>query len=200
MPPKFQTITRTPAIPKTGCWILHARAKEYHWEGSDLLSIKTFSGGRAHYRVGFGYHAVDDASYLVLNRGQTYTIDIQSRQPVESFCLFFAAGLVEDVQRAMTSPVEHLLDQPLASRAAVPHAPCAELVHFRHGCGTVPAVSSPPRERGSLPHPGWGASHPPPARASVPGKWTRMCDARAPILRRFVHTRPVRRDRHASRG
>ena len=112
MPSTQQTSARTPPVSPSGCWILHARAKEYHWEGAGLLSIKTFSGGRAHYRVGSAHHAVDDASYLVLNRGQTYTIDIQSRQRVESFCLFFAAGLVEDVQRAMTSPVEHLLDQP----------------------------------------------------------------------------------------
>src|SRR4051812_17586136 len=106
MPPKQQTNAQTPAVSRSGCWILHARAKEYHWEGSGLLSIKTFSGGCAHYRVGPGYHAVDDASYLVLNRGQTYTVDIESPQPVESFCLFFAAGLVEDVQRAITARVE----------------------------------------------------------------------------------------------
>jgi AraC-like DNA-binding protein len=112
MPPSQQTNARTPPVSRSGCWILHARAKEYHWEGSGLLSIKTFSGGRAHYRVGCAHHAVDDASYLVLNGGQTYAIDIQSRQPVESFCLFVAMGLVEDVQRAITSRVERLLDQP----------------------------------------------------------------------------------------
>src|SRR5258705_3390378 len=98
---KPQMVKDRERVKPAECWILHARAKEYHWEGSGLLSIKTFFGGRAHYRVGPAHHAVDDASYLVLNQGQNYAIDIESRQPVESFCLFFDAGLVYDVQRAI---------------------------------------------------------------------------------------------------
>jgi hypothetical protein len=53
-----------------------------------------------------GHHAVDESSYLVLNHGQTYSINIESRQPVESFCLFFAEGFAEDVQRTLSRPPE----------------------------------------------------------------------------------------------
>jgi AraC-like DNA-binding protein len=138
MPPSQQTNARTPPVNRPGCWILHARAKEYHWEGSGLLSIKTFFGGRAHYRVGSAHHAVDDSSYLVLNQGQTYAIDIQSREPVESFCLFFARGLVEDAQRAITSRVEQLLDEP-ANEGVSPV--CFFEKNYAHDTIVSPAIS-----------------------------------------------------------
>jgi len=99
-------------VKAAGCWILHARAREYYWEGSGQLSIKAFFGGRAHYRVGCGHHAVDQSSYLVLNDGQSYAIDIESERAVESFCLFFPAGFAEEVQRSLSRPPEDLLDEP----------------------------------------------------------------------------------------
>jgi len=105
-------------VKAAGCWVLHARAREYHWQGSGQLSIKTFFGGRAHYRVGAGHHAVDESSYLVLNDGQSYAITIESPQPVESFCLFFDAGFAEDVQRTLSQKPEDLLDEPDSNRIA----------------------------------------------------------------------------------
>ena len=62
---------------------------------------------------------MDESSYLVLNQGQPYAIDIESRQLVESFCLFFAAGFAEDVQRALSRRVENLLDEP-GDKASAP--------------------------------------------------------------------------------
>src|SRR5258708_21063411 len=94
------------------CYILQETAREHHWHGMGLLSIKAFAGGRAHYDVGCGHYAVDDASYLVLNEGQPYTINIESARPVVSFCLFFACGFVEEVQRSLALPTEQLLDSP----------------------------------------------------------------------------------------
>ncbi len=55
---------------------------------------------------------MDDSSYLVLNEGQNYEINIESRQPVESFCIFFAPGFAEDVQRGLSEKAENLLDEP----------------------------------------------------------------------------------------
>jgi len=99
------------------CWILHDRARRYYWRGTGTLSIKAFFGGRAHYQVGCGHHAVDESSYLVLNEGQTYAISIESRQPVESFCLFFAPGFAAEVQRSLSVKEERLLDEPKAGTA-----------------------------------------------------------------------------------
>ena len=83
-----------------------------------LLSIKVFHGGRAHYDVGCGHYAVDDAAYLVLNDGQPYAINIDAARPVSSFCLFFARGFVEEVQRSLTLKTERLLDAPDGDSAA----------------------------------------------------------------------------------
>src|SRR5256714_8090028 len=103
-----------PSTPdgRQDCWILHATARQHHWNGAGWLSIKTFTGGRAHYAVGRGHHLVDETSYLVLNQDQTYTINIDSRTPVESFCIFLAPGFAEEVQRSLSLKPERLLDQP----------------------------------------------------------------------------------------
>jgi AraC family transcriptional regulator len=98
------------------CWILHERERHHHWKGVGQLSIKSFFGGCAHYQVGSGRYAIDETSYLLLNDGQVYAIDIESRQPVESFCLFFTPGFVEDVLRNFSCKTRALLDEPELDR------------------------------------------------------------------------------------
>jgi AraC-like DNA-binding protein len=89
---------------------------QYHWQGEGWLSIKSFLGGTAFYNAGQGYFAVDDNHYLVLNQAQRYSINIESDTPVDSFCVFFEAGLSQDVYRSLTSSHSVLLDQPDAGR------------------------------------------------------------------------------------
>lgn len=36
---------------------LHAKSKQFYWEGNGQLSIKTFSNGKAHYRTSKGFFA-----------------------------------------------------------------------------------------------------------------------------------------------
>lgn len=99
-------------------FVLHERARAYHWEGAGLLSIKCFFHGGAEYRLGAGeYCAVDDRSYLILNHGQPYAITVDAAEPVESLCVFFRAGLAEDVHRSLSQPAEALLDDPGAAGA-----------------------------------------------------------------------------------
>lgn len=102
-------------IGERGWFILHERARSYHWEGEGSLSIKTFFNGRALYNAGPGYHAVDDRSYLLLNGGTRYAITIDSEQPVESFCIFFERGFAAEVERAARSSPEQLLDEPVVA-------------------------------------------------------------------------------------
>ena len=103
-------------------FILHETAQRHHWEGAGALSIKSFYHGRAFYNVGTGCHAVNDDSYLVLNHGQSYSIAIDAPQPVESFCIFFADGLAEEVHRSLAAKSQNLLDEP--------QMPCVQPVHF----------------------------------------------------------------------
>jgi AraC family transcriptional regulator len=93
------------------CMILHERARRYFWQGTGQLSIKCFFAGRAHYSLGRGRFMADASSYLILSEAQHYQIEIESRQPVESFCLFFAPKLAREVQLNLTLKAQQLLDR-----------------------------------------------------------------------------------------
>jgi AraC family transcriptional regulator len=110
---------REQALRGNCSYVLSEQACEYFWEGSEALSIKTFSNGQSLYSVGRGYYAVDENSYLLLNHGQPYSITISSDRPVTSFCLFFAPGLVRDVWLGLTSRQECLIDEPFSQTRVV---------------------------------------------------------------------------------
>jgi AraC-like DNA-binding protein len=113
---------RAGASAAPASFILHEKGRRHHWEGSSALSIKSFYHGEAFYNVGNGCYAVNDDSYLVLNHGQSYSITIDAAQPLESFCIFFAEGLAEEVFRSLVAKFENLLDEP--------QPPRMEPVHF----------------------------------------------------------------------
>lgn len=98
-------------------YILHERASQFYGEGIGWLSLKSFYGGQAVYNVERGGFRLDDSSYLVLNHGQKYAITIESETPVESFCLFFAPGLAEEVHRSLSLSPGPLLDEPASNGA-----------------------------------------------------------------------------------
>src|SRR5947209_5099018 len=110
---------------------LHQRSRRYDWEGPGLLSIKTFTGGQARYRAGSGHFVVHDGNFLILNHGQEYAITIDSEPPVESFCVFFAAGLAEEIRRSHEAPTEVLLDDPRGKSRM--HARFVERTYTRSG-------------------------------------------------------------------
>lgn len=93
-------------------WILHESSKEFYWKGEGALSIKTFRNGQAFYQTGHGHYAVEEGAYLLLNKGQEYSITIESETPVESFCLFFPEKLVEEVYHSLVTSSDQLLLDP----------------------------------------------------------------------------------------
>lgn len=96
-----------------GCsFIIDGSNRQYNWQGTGCLSIKTFAGGEALYNVGRGRFRVDERSYLLLNQQQPYEITVEAQQPLASFCLFFENGLVEEVQRSLRATAVELLDEP----------------------------------------------------------------------------------------
>lgn len=120
LPESTQIASQAPrAAAQTGrSFVLHAAAAEYEWHGAGQLSIKTFTGGRARYRLGAGCHDVDDTAYFVVNQGQPYTITIEADVAVESLCVFFAPGLAEDVERSLIADADALLADPAGAPAA----------------------------------------------------------------------------------
>lgn len=124
IPPSFSK-SQTPRVDVTAAkssFILNEKGKQHHWQGAGALSIKSFFHGQAFYNVGMGCHAVNDDSYLVLNQGQPYAITIDAEKPIESFCIFFADGLAEEVYRSLVTNPKNLLDEP--------ERPRVEPVHF----------------------------------------------------------------------
>ncbi|MFD1129611.1 helix-turn-helix transcriptional regulator [Paenibacillus provencensis] len=95
--------------------ILHEVSNEFYFQGSGRLSLKTFSNGRALYETGQGTYAVEEEKYLLLNQGQEYSITIESREPVESFCVFITEEGIEDLKRTLMLPPELLLEDPFDS-------------------------------------------------------------------------------------
>lgn len=98
--------------------ILHGLARDYSVHGFEgPLSIKTVRRGSALWRTDEGERVLGPGRYVVLNRGRRYDIEIDSVEPVETFCVFFADGFGEDLVRSSRSAEEGLLDDP---DAAVP--------------------------------------------------------------------------------
>jgi AraC-like DNA-binding protein len=93
-------------------YVLHDQAQTYYGAGKGWLSIKSFYNGNAQYAIGSKRFAADESSYLILNDGQCYDIQIEAERPVESCCLFFAPGFAQQVQHSIGSPADQLLTDP----------------------------------------------------------------------------------------
>lgn len=93
--------------------VLHARAKQHRVSNyAGPLSIKTVLCGRVAWIVAGRQLVVDRASFLVLSDGEQYSMDIAAAKPVETCCVFFGRGFVEQVALDVTSPLEQALDNP----------------------------------------------------------------------------------------
>ncbi len=94
--------------------ILHGRAaREYHVRDfRGALSIKSVPVGSAFWETSEGRFLVGGASYLILNDGQRYSMTIEGEETVETFCVFFQSGFVEEVWRSATARADRLLDDP----------------------------------------------------------------------------------------
>jgi len=92
-------------------YILHEQSDQFYWEGNGQLSIKTFSNGNAQYKTDKGFFTVEESRYLLLNEGP-YTLSIDQKNVVESFCIFFRKGFAEDVARSLEVSPDKLLFDP----------------------------------------------------------------------------------------
>ena len=80
-----------------------------------MLSIKsTFSGQELYEIDGRATVLVDPSSYLILNEGSEYTCLIDTPITLKSFCIFFRAGLADEVLSGIELPSDLLLTDPAA--------------------------------------------------------------------------------------
>jgi AraC-like DNA-binding protein len=89
------------------------------------LSIKSVIEGRVSWKTGGRELPVDPDSFLVLADGEPYSLEIESRTPVSTLCVFFQPGFVESVNAAMGAEDPDFQSRPM---------PLAFGLHPRDGC------------------------------------------------------------------
>ncbi|MBS4175260.1 AraC family transcriptional regulator [Bacillus sp. FJAT-49736] len=99
-------------------FVLHAKSDQFYWEGIGQLSIKTFSNGNAYYKTSKGFFAVEESRYLLLNEG-AYTISIEEKKEVESFCVFFKEGFAAEVAKSLIESNDKLLSDPFKVTSSI---------------------------------------------------------------------------------
>jgi AraC family transcriptional regulator len=109
-----EAVINPPAGPRGDSNAILAGNGRYHYvrEYPGPFSIKSIVRGQATWSTHEGRFVLEADSILVLNNRQPYTILIDSPQRVQTFCLFFRDGLVDDAWRCHTSGEVALLDDP----------------------------------------------------------------------------------------
>jgi AraC-like DNA-binding protein len=74
------------------------------------FSVKSVITGRATWETRDGRYVVTPGRHLVLNRGTRYALTIEGGAPVETFCVFFQDGFVEQALQSVTTSEGKLLD------------------------------------------------------------------------------------------
>jgi AraC family transcriptional regulator len=93
--------------------ILRGRARSYHVSGfPGPASLKAVVRGEALWTTDDARFRVDAAAWLFLNRGQRYSLAIDAAGEVETFCIFFRDGFLEQARAALALPPARLLDDP----------------------------------------------------------------------------------------
>ena len=109
--PGAPTAARIGAICERDSCILitrtrHAEQPSAAWP----LMVATARGGREWFTLERRRLAVDDDNFLVVNEGRQQAAVIRSDTDVESFRIFFRAGLVDAALAALLLPVDRLLE------------------------------------------------------------------------------------------
>ncbi len=76
------------------------------------FSIKSVMTGCAVWQTEQGRYEMTPGRHLILNAGTAYSLTIDAHAPVETFCVFFQDGFVEQALRSVTAPDAALLDSP----------------------------------------------------------------------------------------
>ena len=126
--------------PPTALGLVNAilTGKSCHYEVSEFpgpLSVKSVLRGSAVWQTGRTPHRIEPGTALVLNHGEPYSMRIDSPTLVETFCVFFRRGFVEDAARVARESAETLLDDPFLSKP-IQFGPDGAVAHLLSRCRT----------------------------------------------------------------
>jgi AraC family transcriptional regulator len=77
-------------------FVLNGHARRFETRGEGSFSIKWMAEGRARYAVNRRPRTVSRDEILLVDHGQPYDMEFETRSGAQSFCLFFSAGLVRE--------------------------------------------------------------------------------------------------------
>lgn len=93
--------------------ILSAQARRHEARAvQGPLSIKHVVRGEASWRIGTQRFTVDADTALVLARDETYDMDLQAAEPVETLVVFFSHEIEADACSSRLARLDSLLDDP----------------------------------------------------------------------------------------
>lgn len=78
------------------------------------LSVKAVISGTATWTTEAGRFELGPSGCLIVNDSEPYSIEIDALQPVETFCIFFRRGFVEEAHRSAVTASADLLDDDSA--------------------------------------------------------------------------------------
>jgi len=98
--------------------LLNGFPRDYQVSGyRTTLSLKTVVAGAARYETRGGRWLVTPDVFPVLNRGQTYSMEVDAESRTETLCPFFAPGFVEAAARSVGASDARQLDDVEGSPA-----------------------------------------------------------------------------------
>ena len=94
--------------PAPQLWGVNAVVSGSHWRyevptTQGTLSVKSVRHGKAVWRTGDAEYWVGEDSLLILNDGQTYSLEIDAPRQVETFCVFLKPGYIEQAAASLRS-------------------------------------------------------------------------------------------------
>jgi AraC-like DNA-binding protein len=96
----------------------HVRTRAYVVDRyPTTLSVKSVARGRALYVTRQGRHLVEEGTFLILNHGQEYSLEIAAGSDTETVCPFFQPGFLGHVARCLDTETARQLDEPAAAGA-----------------------------------------------------------------------------------
>lgn len=101
--------------------VLHAESRAHRVDNfHGPLSIKTVLRGSVAWIVDGRALTLDTGSFLVLNHGDAYSMDIDSPTAVATCCVFFQHGFVERMAHDATTSIKAALDEPNRPAPSLP--------------------------------------------------------------------------------
>jgi len=117
---RFAVNPRWPDLPHCSA-LLHAFPRDYSVSDyRTTLSIKTVRRGSAWYETADGRYLVTPETFLILNDGQHYSMEVDAELKTETFCPFFQPGFVKGEFCERLYPMRGRVVSALRSFGGVP--------------------------------------------------------------------------------